>query len=726
MKDKSSLPRIETGVRNMDALLNGGIPKGSAVVIGGPPGSGKTILVQQICFHNATADRRVLYFNTLSEPTAKTLRYAGQFDFFDAEKVDSVIEYVDLGVMVRSTGLEETSNLIMQRVRQSKPAIVVIDSFKVFNDLASSQEELRKFGYELAVNLMAWEATTFLLGEFGPNDIEDNPLFSIIDGLIAVMQREQSGEQQRLLQVVKMRGTDHSRDRHPFVIKQQGIEVFAPRVTIQRTATRGELRRMETGITRLDELLGEGIPHGSSLLVSGVAGTGKTVLLLEFIYRGARAGQKGILFSFEETGERLRAAARGLGLELDAEIERGMVEIVFIPQPNIMVEGDLLMMRERIEALQAQRVAVDSLSVFLHKVKDPLVGREKTFQLATIIQSADAVGLLATDIPYGAQQVSRFGVEETVVDGVIVLSATEEGLERRRYLEVYKLRNTAHLKGRHSMEIARGGVTIFPRYHAVEGPPLPVNTARRLPSGVPGLDALIGGGLLERSVTLLSGSAGIGKSTMGLQFLIEGCQRGEPGLYIALEEGPAQIIEAAEAFGLPLRQAVADGLAEVAFLPRDRVLPSQLLSILGDKIQKQNARRVVFDSVTHLASEGLSADELRQLLYALMTRFKALGATVVLTLESSNMYSSEQVTDRRFSPVADNLIALRYARLPGEIRPTIMVVKTRGSAHDYGTYFYTVERGGARIGPRATTIPGVARRHTRESQPSKPRKRQDR
>ncbi|WP_438044070.1 ATPase domain-containing protein [Sorangium sp. So ce128] len=704
MTKKTAIARIETGVRNLDALFGGGLPKGSIVVVAGPPGAGKTILTQQICFHNASARTRVLYFSTLSEPTAKTLRYLNQFDFFDAGKIDGGIQFVDLGAILRTKGLDGAFRLVMDHVKKVKPSMVVIDSFKVFDDLAKSKEELRKFGYELAINLMAWETTTFFLGEFGQSDIETNPLFSIVDGLIMINQRQESGEQRRVIQIVKMRGTDHSREEHSFAITRAGIDVFAPRLTIHRAAVEGKEPRLRTGISRLDELLGDGIPRGSTLLIAGVAGTGKTVLSLEFIYRGAKAGEKGIFFSFEESEARLRATARGLGWDLDAEIERGMVEIVFIPQPDILVEGHLLMMSERILGMKARRVVVDSVSVFLHKVKDPQVDREKIFQLASVIHNARAVGFLATDIPYGTNQISRFGVEETVVDGVILLSSTEEGLERQRYIEIYKLRNTAHLRGRHSIHIGPGGLIVYPRYNAEAAfgePPPPLDTARRLPSGVPGLDGLLGGGLLERSVTLLSGSAGIGKSTLSLQFLLEGCRREEPGLYLALEEGPAQLIRTAEALGLPLQEATEKGLAEVIYLSRERVRPSQLLSLLTDKIRTQKTRRFVLDSVSHLAAEGIAEDELRQLLYALITRFKALDVTTVLTLESSVMYSSETVTDRRFSPVADNLVVLRYTPMPGEIRPTLLVVKTRGSEHDFGAYHFTVGKGGARIGRRA-------------------------
>jgi circadian clock protein KaiC len=401
-KKRSEIARMETGVRNLDELFRGGIPRCSVMVVGGPPGSGKTILTQQMCFHNVSPEQPVLYFNTLSEPTAKTLRYLDQFTFFDAKQMDQGMHFVDLGIILRGKGLEETSQLIMEHLRKVKPAIVVIDSFKVFDDLARSKEELRKFGYELAVNLMAWETTTFLLGEYGPHDISTNPLFSIIDGLLLVTQREQSGEQQRFVQALKMRGTEHSRDEHPFVITSRGIEVFAPRVTIQREDRGPGDVRCQTGVSKLDELLGEGIPRGSSLLIGGVAGTGKTILLLEFLYRGAQLGEKGIIFSFEETKERLLASARGLGWDLEKELERGMIEIVFIPQPNIMVEGHLLMIRERVERLEARRVAVDSVSVFLHKVKDPQIAREKVFQLASIIQNTQAVGFFATTSPTAA------------------------------------------------------------------------------------------------------------------------------------------------------------------------------------------------------------------------------------------------------------------------------------------------------------------------------------
>lgn len=468
MKTQVLDSRVLTGVRNLDAVLSGGLPISNLTVLAGAPGSGKTIFSQQIAFANASPSKRVLFFQTLSEPTAKTLRYLKQFSFFDPQKLkDGSVEFVDLGEILRLEGLSEAISLLMKHVKRVKPAFVIIDSFKVFEDLATSREELRKFSYEVAINLMGWECTTLLLGEFNAKDLETNPLFSIVDGIISLKHHAESGEAQRFIQVIKMRGTDHNRDQHTFTISSSGLEVFAPRVTIRRLPESDRMiegngpLRTKFGIPHLDAMVGEGIPYGSSILVSGAAGTGKTILSLEFIYRGAeKFGEKGIFFSFEETTERLIATAKGMGWDIEGQIKKGNIEIVFIPQTDILVEKHLLMMKERIERLKAKRIVVDSASIFVHKVNDPQVVREKIFQLGTIVQMAQGIGLFATDIPYGSNRISRFGVEETVVDGVILLTSTESGLDRERFVEIYKLRNTAHVNGRRKMEIRKGGLSI--------------------------------------------------------------------------------------------------------------------------------------------------------------------------------------------------------------------------------------------------------------------------
>jgi len=701
-----AIPRLETGIPNLDAILHGGLPRGNVTVIAGPPGSGKTTLTHQLCFHHATQGGRVLYFNTLSEPTAKTLLYLQPFAFFDPALLEERIRFVDLGMMLRTKGLELTCNLLMDHLKQFKPSMVVIDSFKVFDDLAHSSEELRKFTYELTVRLMAWECTTFLLGEYNPTQFE-HPSYSAIDGIITLKQHELSGEQQRLLRIVKMRGTPHSGDEHPFVITGTGVEVYAPSITLRRKRHEagqweGPMPRMRTSVSKLDALLGEGIPHGSTVIVSGVAGSGKTTLSLEFIYRGAREqGQKGLYFTFEETDQRLRATARALGWELDREIERGMVRIVFIPQPDILVDRDLLEIQRQVEGFGAQRVVVDSMAVLFNKIHDARIVRDKAFWLANIVQNQAAVGLFINDIPSGSQQLTRFGVEETVMDGVILLKLEEEGMERHRYIEVVKLRNTGHAKGRHSMDIGRGGVRIYPRIDEVpdlDKLPPPSVEPRRLSSGMPQLDRLLGGGLLEGSVTLVSGSPGTGKTTLGIQFALEAARQGERALYITLEEGPVQLTQGAEGLGLHLREAVEAGTVEILYLPREHLHAARFLSVVEGKVRDNRPARVVLDSASDIEALTVVSLELRQLLYGLVVRLRSMGVTSLFTLESRSLFVTDVISERGLSPLSDNILMLRYTPEAGALVPMLTVVKTRGSGHDRASHRVLQGQGGLRLG----------------------------
>ncbi|HLL53476.1 MAG TPA: ATPase domain-containing protein [Myxococcaceae bacterium] len=722
---EDALERLETGVPNLDAILHGGLPRNSAVVLAGPPGSGKTILTQQMCFHHASRGGRVLYFNTLSISTAKTLLYLRPFAFFDPALFDERVRFVDLGQTLRSQGIERACDLLMEHIKQFKPSLVVVDSFKVFDDLAGSAETLRKFAYELSVRLMAWECTSLLLGEYAPEELT-HPAYSAIDGIITVKQRDVSGEQRRLIQVVKLRGTPHDRNEHPFRISRAGVEIFAPSVTLPRRDTgfqppKDELApRCRTGVSRMDEMLGDGIPWGSSVLLSGPAGSGKTVLGLEFLYRGARElGQKGICFSFAESESRLLATARGLGWPLERELERGMVEIVVVNQPDILVEADLLMMHQRIEALGARRVFLDSLSVFLYRINEARVVREKLFHLAGMMQSSGAVGLFASSTPVGGAQISRFGVEETMVDGVILLYSEEASLDRQRSVEIYKMRNTDHVRGRHAMTIALDGLRIYPRVDQE------LDTARLAPTamgsergstGVAGLDALVGGGVLRGSVTLVAGSPGTGKSTLGIHFVLEAARRRQRSLYLSMAEGPEQLVKSAEGLGLPLREAVKDGWVDILYVHRDGLHVARFLSALLDPLKAGEVARLVLDGTSEAEHPPAVSEQLGAMMPVLVGRLRELGVTSLFTLEARDALPSGWLGDGGLSTVADNLIVLRYREEGQRLVPTLTVMKVRGSAHDRGIHAFELGPGGLSLrGVPAGTQPPpkVSRRPSR-------------
>jgi circadian clock protein KaiC len=191
----------------------------------------------------------------------------------------------------------------------------------------------------------------------------------------------------------------------------------------------------------------------------------------------------------------------------------------------------------------------------------------------------------------------------------------------------------------------------------------------------------------------------VGKTTMGMQFLLDGARGKARGLYVTLEEGPEQLLASADALALPLRAAADAGLIKILYVSPENLRAGQFLTVLADELTALGASRVVLDAATQMLTHDVALDELRHLLYKLAVRFKTLGITSVLTLETPSLFSSERVTELGLSPVADNLLMLRYAQTEGRLAPTLTIVKTRGTDHDRGTHSIVIGQGGMRVGP---------------------------
>lgn len=230
MQKRSHIRRLPTGVPGLDELLGGGIPEFSLNLIGGAPGSGKTTLAHQIMFSLAAPEQRAVFFTTLGEPALKMLRYQQLFPFFDVDKINRSIRFVDLSAVVRDNDFNSILASIVDAVRDFSPRLVFIDSFESVEQSATGLEpgltSLRSFIQQLGTTMAGWLVTTFLIGEYRLPERESSPAFAIADGILWLSQTSQCNETVRKIQVLAMRGQAQSPGLHVFVINDAGIEIL--------------------------------------------------------------------------------------------------------------------------------------------------------------------------------------------------------------------------------------------------------------------------------------------------------------------------------------------------------------------------------------------------------------------------------------------------------------------------------------------------------------------
>ena len=223
---RPELARVSAGNSQADEILHGGFPANSINVIMGQPGTGKSIFIEQLVFHNAGGKRPILYLSTLSEPVSKALRYLQQFSFFDESKVGTDVLYEDIGDELVAKGIEALVPKIRGAIEKIAPKIIVIDSFKALHDLGAPHADMRRALYEVTGQLTAYDTTVFLVGEYTEEHGRQLPEFAIADGIVQLMRKDLSTRDERFLRVLKLRGSGYIEGQHGFRITSEGIRVY--------------------------------------------------------------------------------------------------------------------------------------------------------------------------------------------------------------------------------------------------------------------------------------------------------------------------------------------------------------------------------------------------------------------------------------------------------------------------------------------------------------------
>jgi circadian clock protein KaiC len=473
MTDKVPIRQLATGVPGLDAVLGGGVPEFSFNLIAGAPGSGKTTLAQHIMFNLAEPARPALYFTVLGEPPVKMLRYQQQFTFFDAAKVNDSIRFVNVAQEVLDGGLSQTLKRIVKEVESASPGIVIVDSFRTAVRTAEKKVavplEMEHFVQQLGSHLTGWEATTFLVGEYLSADTEENPIFTVADGLLWLYQAVDRNSVVRKMQVVKCRGQASIPGLHTFRITGEGIQVF-PRALVASEekpepassgGTQQPLKRLSTGIEVLDEMLGGGVPAGYSVLVAGPSGSGKTVLATEFLNEGVRRGEPGVLAIFEK---RPREYGLGAGGKTRGRLVAEQKIAIIQARPlDLSIDETLHDLTKAIRRLDARRLVIDSLSGFELALAPTFREdfRESLYRMVTAITGMGVTVMMTAEVEDSYVDL-RFSPHGTafLTDAIIMQRYIELQGEMKRIMAVVKVRGSAHRKELRAFEITADGIVV--------------------------------------------------------------------------------------------------------------------------------------------------------------------------------------------------------------------------------------------------------------------------
>ncbi|MGC1828829.1 MAG: ATPase domain-containing protein [Candidatus Acidiferrales bacterium] len=473
---KVLIRKLPTGVRGLDEIMGGGIPEFSFNIIAGGPGCGKTTLAHQIVFANANHQNPALYFTIVGEPIVKMLRYQQQYSFFDPAKLTKSVRFIDLSQVMREKNFDGVLEKIASEVEKASPSIVVVDSFHNVSKARSGagEMEIQFFVQRLAQFLASWEATTFLIGEYAAEDVRDNPVLTVADGLVWLFQTAERNSVVRKLQIVKLRGQASVPGLHTFRISDDGLQAFSR--TLGLTAKTGKpsaRRRLSMGIPGLDRMLGGGIFRGDSVLVAGPSGSGKSVLATQFIAEGIRKGEPGIVAIFEERprGYGMRAGSFGLDLETPQQSEQ--LAILYLRPLDLSVDETMQEILDAVKKIGAKRLVIDSLAGFEMALAPGFRAdfRESLYRMMGALTAAGITVLSTVEVEESFVELpfSHYAIS-FLTDDIIRLRYVEIEGQLRKIVVIVKMRGSNHSKDIREYMITKDGfVVILPRKTEYKG-----------------------------------------------------------------------------------------------------------------------------------------------------------------------------------------------------------------------------------------------------------------
>lgn len=472
--------------------------------------------------------------------------------------------------------------------------------------------------------------------------------------------------------------------------------------------------RCVTGVEGLDDIVGGGLPRDRFYLVQGDPGSGKTTLALQFLLEGLRRGESAFYITLSETKKELVQVARSHGWSLGeiAVLDVSAVESLLAPDAQttifhpseVQLTGVSRLLLDRVDEIRPARVAFDSLSEFRLMAETPLRYRRQLLTLKQEFTKFKSTVLLLDD----KMNQSGIGIDPHVLSlthGVIEMEqlTPDYGTARRR-LRVSKLRGVKFREGFHDYTIAKGGLRVFPRVIAAEHHTL--FQPEQVSSGVKELDALLGGGLARGTTTLITGPAGVGKSTIGLQYAAVLAARGESSVVFAFDETRGVMLTRAKLLGLGVEKGIKAGFITAQQVDPAELSPGEFAAGILRRVT-EGCKLVVIDSLNGYLNAMPGEKYLNNQLHELCSYLNQQGVVTILILAQHGLVgATEAPVD--LSYLSDTVITLRYFETHGAVKQALAVVKKRSGHHERTIREFKLEAGkGIRVGEPLLEFQGV-------------------
>jgi len=467
-----------------------------------------------------------------------------------------------------------------------------------------------------------------------------------------------------------------------------------------------------TGVTGLDDILAGGLARRRLYLVEGVPGSGKTTLALQFLIAGAAAGESVLYVTLSETEEELRTVAESHGWSLEGVKIRELTpdedsldpdeqNTMFHPSELELASTTKLILAD-VDRLKPSRVVFDSLSELRLLAGTALRYRRQILALKQFFATRDCTVILLDDMTASDHDLQV----QSIAHGVVLLEqlTPEYGGERRR-LRVVKYRGVKFRGGFHDYKINPGGLHVFPRLVAAEH--RQASTRTRLPSDIPELDALLGGGLEDGTSTLVVGAAGTGKSTLAAQFAVAAACRGHQAAMFIFDESPATLTGRCGQLGVDLSTYASSGMVTIQPVDPAELSPGEMVDAIRVAVEERHAKVIVIDSLNGYLNAMPDERHLTIQLHELLMYLGQKGVATILVGAHHGLIGAQMTAPVDASYLADAVILLRYFEARGEVRQAISVMKKRGGKHERSLREFRLEDGRIFVGAPLREFRGV-------------------